>query len=204
MFYIPINLTSDEKVVGKAYPQIQEMISKSYKDSEHSIYNMPYKEFPSFIPNLEGLKIHENAILTDFISSVHITNEGFIVSKNVINTLKNFKLPQHQYYPTSIHQGKRKKFDTHYWFHYLYDLSDKLFDESWGNNEYIKSLNLPWDYISHLITLKKVHEVTDIFIYCYEKMHAQYISIDLTKELDEKGFTGYKLGSNTVPLIQVE
>ena len=124
MNYYSISHEFDPKVIGKVEIQIHDMISNDYLEGDNSIYNMPYKTFPTTAPNLNGLQLSPKAKLTDILGCIFITR-GLIINKRVKEILDNFNLPKHQFYPIVLHKGKKKMTDF-FWFYYIFNIENHI------------------------------------------------------------------------------
>jgi hypothetical protein len=105
MKFFHIKTSSERKVIGPQYPQIQTSDGTVDAKAPDSYYNVYSNVFPVFIPNLNYLVLHKQAILTDVLSAAMI-RPGFIVNEKVKNILSQHKLPPHKFYPATIeHKG---------------------------------------------------------------------------------------------------
>ncbi|AEM71580.1 MULTISPECIES: imm11 family protein [Flagellimonas] len=79
------------------------------------IYNVPYNEFPDFIPRVE-FDLAPKAKWTDIMTSGALSH-GYIVSERVKEIFEKHNLPSHAFYPAKIHSGDLSK--DYYWFHFF-------------------------------------------------------------------------------------
>jgi hypothetical protein len=124
MKFFQIEKSSERKVIGREYPQIQTSGGTVNAKAPDSYYNVYSNVFPDFIPNLNYLVLHEDAILTDVLSAAVISS-GFIVNEKVKNVLSQHKLPPHKFYPATIeHRGVF--YQNYSWFFYVCDVLDYI------------------------------------------------------------------------------
>lgn len=129
MEYYKLSEACDTKATGREYPQVQEMISSKYQEGPDSIYNLTHKDFPSFTPNLQGLKLHSRAKASDFISCIYCSS-GYLINEKVKGILERFCLPEHRFYPATLHKWL-KKYRNYYWLYYTHSLISYInFDKS--------------------------------------------------------------------------
>lgn len=122
MKYYILKNSTEKKIIGTEYPQIQTMQGNFQRDAPDSIYNVYPNKFPDFVPNLNYFVLERNAKITDIVSASMISY-GFIVNNKVKNIFNNFKLPSHKFYPAIInHNGIF--FDDYYWFYFVSDTID--------------------------------------------------------------------------------
>jgi len=104
--YYILKYSTDNKIVGNTYPQIQQMIDGYNYSSENSLWNVEPTKIPDFTPNLNGFKLKSKAKLTDFLS-VSVINYGFLISNQAKSILSNFELPiENKFYNAVVYNGK--------------------------------------------------------------------------------------------------
>jgi hypothetical protein len=112
------------EVIGPEYPQIQTADGTVHRDAPDSFYKVYANVFPDFIPNLNYLVLHKDAISTDVLSAAMISS-GFIVSEKMKNILSQHKLPPHKFYPAIVeHNGTF--YQNYSWFFYVCDVLDYI------------------------------------------------------------------------------
>lgn len=102
--------------IGNQYPQIQDMTKDYDFDALDSVHQLEkyYNSLPDFHPNLDSFVLHKQSKITDFLSN-GVVNNGFLISKKVVDILSNFNIPEHKFYPAKIlHNGKL--IEEYYWF----------------------------------------------------------------------------------------
>jgi len=120
-----LKLSSDTCIIGSEYPQIQKMKPGYDYEGICSVYKLGrcYQALPDFVPDLDGFVLHSRAKLTDFLSNVFSSPQGFIISERVKNILQDFKLPLHDFYSIKLYH-KKKTIDNYYWLHIICDLTN--------------------------------------------------------------------------------
>jgi hypothetical protein len=120
MPFYSIKTTSERKIIGPEYPQIQTMDGNIHRDAEDSVYNVFCDTFPHFEPNLDHFVLHEKALLTDIVSAAMISC-GLVVNQKVKMILEDYRLPPHKFYPAVIkHKGSFHK--NYFWFYFISDI----------------------------------------------------------------------------------
>lgn len=122
MILFSIKTTSEKKIIGTEYPQIQTMGGTVDKNAPDSLYNVYSDAFPNFIPNLNYFILHKNAKLTDVLSTAMISY-GFVLNDKVKKILEQFKLPPHKFYPAIV-EHKGTFYENYHWFFYICDVLD--------------------------------------------------------------------------------
>lgn len=118
MKYFSLTNSTDEKEVGKIWPQC-DSVPDGYKYTEliegpNSMTELDNDEFPNENPNLI-FGLHRKAKLTDVISPSNISAVGLLVNEKVKAILEDFNLIEHRYYPAIIKdRGPDHKY---YWLH---------------------------------------------------------------------------------------
>lgn len=118
MKYYSLNYSTNEKEVGKIWPQC-DSVPEGYSYNEliegsNSMTQLTNDEFPNENPNLI-FGLHKKAKLTDVISPSNISATGLLVNKKVKNILENFDLMTHKFYPAIV---KELEFEHKYfWLH---------------------------------------------------------------------------------------
>lgn len=119
-----IKTSSETEVIGPEYPQIQTVDGTVDRAAPDSFYKVYANVFPDFIPNLNYLVLHKDAIFTDVLSAAMISS-GFIVSEKTKNILSQHKLPPHKFYPAIVeHNGVF--YPNYSWFFYVCDILDYI------------------------------------------------------------------------------
>lgn len=91
------------KKVGR-YPQAGEFIHGYDPMSENGIFKIPRLKLPSFVPNLDGIKLHKRAKLTDVISAI-MFSRGLMIHKRVAEILNDFNLCKHKIFKAKLYQN---------------------------------------------------------------------------------------------------
>lgn len=139
MKYFKIQLSIINQFVGNIASN--KMDDKYNYGGINSVHNLPQRGKIEFQPNFNSVEILNTAKLKDIISSITIPNSGIMVSDNLLEVIREFKLP----YETQIFDVnviyKGDKF--HYNYLYIYDSKEEeIFD--FENSLFIKTeFNLP-------------------------------------------------------------
>lgn len=121
MQYYIFKEACDTKETGPVYPQIQKW-KPGYDDDKTDSYYSYYeascrgRTFPDFTPDMDALVIHNNAKVTDLVSSG--ISIGFVVSSRLKILFEQFKFPPHRFYPTKI-KHKNDDLDGYYFMHII-------------------------------------------------------------------------------------
>ena len=119
-YYILSNAT-DEKEIGKKYPQckgVPEGYTFTWYDEPNSMTKLTNEEFPKEKPDLV-FELHEKAILTDVISPDNISARGMLINEKTKELLNNFKLLEHRIYPATLFANRQMH--KYYWVHFYKD-----------------------------------------------------------------------------------
>ena len=103
-----LNFTNSTEIseTGGDFPQIDGLIKGYDYDAQSSILNITDLETDkSYRPNIQDFILRKRSRLTDFLS---FNSDFFIVSKKVIDLLKDFILPPNQQFECMIRQGDKK------------------------------------------------------------------------------------------------
>jgi hypothetical protein len=147
-YYIASNST-DEKIIGKKYPQCkgipsQMELTSNWFDQPNSMTNLSNDEFPHFKPELI-FELEEKAKLTDIISPSNISAKGFLINEKVKDIFDKFILADHRYYPATLIVNDLKH--QYYWLHFVkkdldnINLNQSIFYKSifgFDKGEYVK------------------------------------------------------------------
>lgn len=111
-YYVMV-FSTDEKVIGKDYPQCYSYMKGVNPDDYGSFTDTHWiwiqNKFPEFIPVLDGLKLSGKSKLTDFISTCVLYLP--IVNERSKDILSSFNLGHHEFYPTKIYvKGTERQF----------------------------------------------------------------------------------------------
>lgn len=206
-----IRLSNDFKIIGKSYPQIQNLPHLYEESGERSIYNCDFISFPRLKPDLERLPMEKGTILTDGVSCSYLSR-GLLISSKLKDVLVNYKLPTHAFYEASVIFNEREI--KYYWFYFISNLrsqidytrsqfyvgrSIKLIQKTFqfndetdlnnmvlklrGNNQLLKPLKI-------VFNRPIPYDIYNIFEYDVNNM---YISNDLAAEFIEKDITGIEV-----------
>ncbi|WP_290796210.1 hypothetical protein [Flavihumibacter sp. UBA7668] len=214
---------STGKEIGKTYPQTNGMSDNYNFEISDSINFLPNLETPLFIPNLNYLKVDENAKITDFISTGLINATGFIVNEKIKSLFDNYKIADHMYFPASLYY-KHKHIKAH-WLHFtndytsLIDFNKSTFDlrspitwDIWSTIE----ANIKFNTLSSLIEKHKEKEVLDqifpeelciklkleIHLLTFRYLGTRVlISETLLNQLKKEKITGYEIAEKSIPVI---
>jgi antitoxin component YwqK of YwqJK toxin-antitoxin module len=120
-----LNFTNSTEAseTGGDYPQIDGLIKGYDFGAKSSILNITDLENDkSYRPDIRDFVLRKSARLTDFLS---FNSNFFIVSKKVIDLLKNFKLPPNRQFECMIRQGDKKyRYLVLFFFRDKYDYTD--------------------------------------------------------------------------------
>lgn len=120
MKYYSISNETNEKIIGKKYPQCKGMPSNmgltfKWFEQPNSMTKLTNDDFPDFEPELI-FELEEKAILTDVVSPSNISAKGFLINQKVKDIFSHFNLMEHRYYPsTLIVKGNKLPY---YWLHF--------------------------------------------------------------------------------------
>lgn len=111
--YFVVVFSTDEKIVGKDYPQCYSYVKGVNPDDYGSFTDTHWiwiqNKFPEFTPVLDGLKLSGKSKLTDFISTCVLYLP--IVNERCKDILSSFNLGHHEFYPTKIQvKGTERQF----------------------------------------------------------------------------------------------
>jgi hypothetical protein len=120
MEYFLLGNTTDEKIVGKQYPQCKGMpsglgLTSKWFEQANSMTNLNNNEFPNFEPELI-FELDEKAKLTDVVTPSNISAKGLLVNDKLKNILDSFNLIEHRYYPAILIVNGEKR--HYYWLHF--------------------------------------------------------------------------------------
>ena len=110
------------KDTGKIYPQIQKMCSGYDFDAKNSVDSLARatKSFPINEPNLDYFVIHNNAKLTDLLST-GIISGGFLISNELKDVFEKFNLISYKLYKARVYH--KKVFYDYFWIHFISNLT---------------------------------------------------------------------------------
>lgn len=100
--------------IGRTYPQHQSMGVNYDFVAANSVHHLPYDALPDFEPNFDTVFIHNQAKLTDMLSSSAIINTGFLVSPKLREVLEQFTLPLHHFYPVPM-THRAQQVEGYFW-----------------------------------------------------------------------------------------
>lgn len=179
-YYFILNST-DEKIIGREFPQCKGMpsgmgLNHKWFEQPNSMTKLTNDVFPDFEPELI-FELEEKAILTDIVSPSNISAKGFLINQKVKNILSHFNLMEHRYYPaTLIVRGEKFNY---YWLHF------KENDE-----EYLSGIN--YNESSFVITNLALAKIDDIqidsrddFWIKKKKLPMKHIRAEKIKLIDE-------------------
>jgi hypothetical protein len=132
--------TSEKKIVGPEYPQIETMRTAIDVSAQQSVYAPDGETFPDLPPQLDSFILNNKSKLTDVLSASMISF-GFLVNEKVKNILSQYKLPDHRFYPASVLHNN-KLHTGYFWFYFISDVLDHIdyskttfFTSDFFNNE---------------------------------------------------------------------
>jgi len=212
MKYFTIKSTSEKKIIGNEFPQIQTMAGSVNRADDNSVYNVFPDAFPEFVPNLNYFVLHRNSKVTDVLSASMISG-GFIVNTRVREILEKYSLPEHRFYPATV-ECNNKLDDNYAWFFFVSDVLDfidygrtkfylcdmldnRIRDcqvDSANNLRAMKDIlqddrNINSD---HVYLMETFHDRFDIFKVTFGD-YRTYVSERLKDAFDQAGITGLKM-----------
>lgn len=119
MKYYFLSNSTDEKEIGKSYPQCKGIpsrlgLNKNWFNQEDSMSKLKNSEFPTYNPDLR-FELKKNAILTDLISTSNISAKGLLLSEKAKNIFTTCNLAPYRVYPASVIQGSINH--QYFWLH---------------------------------------------------------------------------------------
>ncbi len=136
MKYFILSNATDEKEIGKIYPQCKG-VPKGYTfdwyDESNSMTKLTNDEFPKEKPALV-FELDKKAKLTDAISPNNISARGFLVSEKVKNLLNDFNIQEYKIYPATLFANKQML--NYYWFH---PIKNDFVGIDFKNSEFIET-----------------------------------------------------------------
>ena len=120
MTFFSIRTSSEKKIIGTDFPQIQTMSRDVNSKAVDSLFNVYADAFPDFTPDLNYFVVNKSAKLTDFLSASMI-GFGFILNDKVKNILTRYKIPAHKFYPAIV-EYNGSFHNNYYWFFYISDI----------------------------------------------------------------------------------
>ena len=218
MKYFSLSNSTDEKEVGKVWPQcegVADGYTHEWFDQPNSMTKLNNNEFPSLVPDLV-FDLHKKAKLTDVISPSMISAIGLLINEKVKTILEGFNIIEHRYYPAIVREKDISY--NYYWMHLVKpDLYGVDFKKS--KFEITNLINMPeanikinnWEhYLERLKTLsfkniraKKLviepEAQKDLlyFPYIYSYM---LVSEDLALELATQKITGLEITEQLILL----
>ena len=120
MKYFLLANSSDEKIIGKKYPQCKGLPSKlgltyEWFEQPNSMTKLSNSKFPYLEPELI-FELEEKAILTDVVRPSNIMAKGFLVNEKVKELFGQFNLIEHRYYLATVFaKGVEHQY---YWLHF--------------------------------------------------------------------------------------
>ena len=211
-YYILSNAT-DEKEIGKIYPQCKG-VPKGYSfdcyNEANSMTKLSNNEFPKEKPALI-FELEKKAKLTDVISPSNISARGFLINKKVKNLLCDLKIIEYKIYPATLFANKQVL--DYYWFH---PIKNDFVGIDFKNSEFIETnlmmykiknvqVNCIEDYntcsqnkqkkfnliITEKLVLKEEYKKLDIFF--FPLIHQDLIVSDKTIDsIQNNSITGFK------------
>lgn len=120
MDYYLLSNSTDEKIVGKQYPQCKGMptgmgLTSKWFEQPNSMTKLTNDEFPNFEPELI-FELDEKAKLTDVVTPSNISAKGLLVNDKLKNIFDSFNLMEHKYYPATLIVNGEKR--NYYWLHF--------------------------------------------------------------------------------------
>jgi hypothetical protein len=106
----------DHKVIGRTYPQHQEMVRGYDYDAPDSVHNVPRERLARFEPNFRTVVLAGAAKPTDLVSSAPLNFSGLLVSARFWALLGFARLPQHRPYPVPL-SHRRRPVHGYRWLH---------------------------------------------------------------------------------------
>jgi hypothetical protein len=126
MKYYLLSNATDEKEIGKTYPQCKGVpngYTFAWYDEPDSMTNLINKEFPKNNPNLI-FELEEKAILTDVVSPSNISARGILMNERALNIINKKKILNNEIYSGELKKGNEKF--KYYWLHLVHDNFDNI------------------------------------------------------------------------------
>jgi hypothetical protein len=173
MKYFKLDESTKNKIIGKAYPQIQGLPAGYDSEDALSIYNY-LDNYPDLneTPNLPEFIVEPKAKLTDVMSCAFIYHKSFVVSERFILAMSSFHLPPHKFFKIKLVLNKDTIVENYYWFCFNNDQTSNIdfknssfyaIDEFDLSNQVIVNFNDFDDYVryskrnySHIIKPKNL------------------------------------------------
>ena len=216
MKYYSLSYSTDEKEVGKVWPQckaIPEGYDHKWLDLPNSMTKLTNDDFPNEDPNLV-FELDKKSKLTDVISPSNIYAVGLLVNNKVKSILEIFNLITHKFYLATVKQNHIEH--NYYWLHLVKpDLLGVNFEKS--KFEITNLVNKPlanikinsWeDYIErnsnlvfkhirakHLVLEPEAQKDLIYFPYIYSFM---FVSEELSIELASQRITGLEISEQHI------
>ena len=207
--YFSLTETTDEKIIGKHYPQCSGFLTGYNNEYEnpYSMFCFAYQKGKriNYKPDLSSIKIPEKTKLTDLISCSLGPGNDLVVSERLKNILNESKSSQYQIFETLLNK-KNERF-KYWWIHFIYDLektvdfeASTLFHANKSLNKKVKSIKNYSEYLEFydnedtfglVRTTNTVlkHEPLDFFI-VGQFNQTRYVSEKLMNRINSEGITG--------------
>jgi len=224
MEYYILSNSTDEKIIGKKYPQCKGIpsdmgLTSKWFEQPNSMTKLTNDEFPDFEPELI-FELEEKAILTDVVSPSNISAKGFLVNEKVKSILSDFTLMEHKYYPAIlIFKGSKLPY---YWLHFKenentflggIDFPDSIFkitnlafmkiddvkilsyDDFWN-----KKMALPMKHIraEKIVLESKLYEKKIDLFYISYITSCFFVSKNMKMEIEMNNITGFEIQNQNV------
>jgi hypothetical protein len=115
------------KETGDEYPQILKMIPRPDYHDDNGIYALSRVALPENEINLKYLILEKNAKPSDVLSCEMLRLRGFLMNERFRDTLENFNLPDHRFYPAFVKDVASKAY-SYYWLQMVIDYTRKYID----------------------------------------------------------------------------
>lgn len=187
--YYEIWYCDDLKIVGRC-PQVEGFIKGYDPMSEFGIFKIPLFELPSFIPNLDGIKLYKKAKLTDYIYSGGMFFRGQIIHDRVSQIYKKYNFCKNIIYRAKLYQQNKVLEDYRVILSELdilqyIDYNKTEFYSYHGPSvKYLEKINVS-DAESYLkISFDLIHGPEGTYVYSLQHKYPIYLTSLFPKELD--------------------
>ncbi|OWW23126.1 hypothetical protein B4Q04_22260 [Zobellia sp. OII3] len=138
--YWKLTYSSDEKEIGKTYPQIQTSEGGWWDvlDSLSVYGQITFGKSPTITPPFGTLILENMAKRTDFLSAAQFSHHGFIMSLKAKMIFEKYKLGKHWFFPVDV---KHKNVIYQYYVFHTNNSQLNLFDLSKSEFEFRQRVN---------------------------------------------------------------
>lgn len=208
-----LRIFSKSRKGDEIYPQVLNMGLDYDWQASDSVDRIINNEPLHFVPNLDTFDLDPDAMLTDVVSQGYIYTQGLLLSRNLVNIINSFVLPNRTLFNATV--SHNKTISKYFWFHvtertekYIdFENSDFYLKEEDSQNLVLKKISgfdelkdLCRDLVSQMsgeLFANKIQFMTETPHYdlFFLQLTSRYIFISesLAATLKNQRFTGFDL-----------